>query len=291
MNMNYPKNSIPKIEKILREKNKARKQKLVAMLAPSFAAEFEYPRIIHQLKELGFDKIVELTFGAKLVNKEYHKIIEDPKNRKKLLIATVCPGIVEVVKQKYPQYRKNLIPVDSPMIAMAKICKKIYPEYKTVFISPCNYKKLEAEESKYVDYTIDNLQLKKLFEKHDIKGSNKEIKFDKFYNDYTKIYPLAGGLSKTAHLKGILKPGEEVKIDGILDVERFLCNPDKKVRFMDVTFCKGGCVGGPAFSSIDLKKKIEGVMHYMHTAEKESIPESRKGLIRKAKGINFERKY
>jgi iron only hydrogenase large subunit-like protein len=289
--MNYPKNNIPKIEKILREKNKAKKEKLVIMLAPSFAAEFEYPRIIHQLKELGFEKVVELTFGAKLVNKEYHKIIGDPKNKKKLLIATVCPGIVETIKQKYPKYRKNLIAVDSPMIAMAKICKKIYPEYKTVFISPCNYKKLESEESKYVDYTIDNLQLKALFEKYNIKGNNKEIKFDKFYNDYTKIYPLAGGLSKTAHLKGILKPGEEVKIDGILEVEKFLKNPDKKVRFMDVTFCHGGCIGGPAFTSNDLMKKKDGVMHYMHTAEKESIPLSRKGLIRKAAGIDFSRKY
>jgi iron only hydrogenase large subunit-like protein len=289
--MNYPKNNIPKIEKILREKNKAKKQKLVAMLAPSFAAEFEYPRIIHQLKELGFEKVVELTFGAKLVNKEYHRILEDPKNKKKLLIATVCPGIVETIKQKYPKYRKNLIPIDSPMIAMAKICKKIYPEYKTVFISPCNYKKLESEESKYVDYTIDNLQLKALFEKYNTKGSNKEIKFDKFYNDYTKIYPLAGGLSKTAHLKGILKPGEEVKIDGMLEIEKFLINPDKKVRFMDVTFCHGGCIGGPCFTSNDLMKKKEGVMHYFGVAEKESIPLSRKGLIRKAKGISFERKY
>ena len=289
--MNYPKNNIPKIEKILRAKGKARKEKLVVMLAPSFAAEFEYPRIIHQLKELGFERVVELTFGAKLVNSEYHKILENPKNKNKLLIATVCPGIVETIKLKYPSYRKNLIPVDSPMIAMAKICKKIYPEYKTVFISPCNYKKLESEGSKYVDYVIDNIQLRKLFEKYNIKGSNREIKFDKFYNDYTKIYPLAGGLSKTAHLKGILKPGEEVKLDGILEVNRFLENPDKKVRFMDVTFCKGGCIGGPSFTSQDLIKKKDGVMHYFCVAEKEKIPLARKGLMKKAKGIDFSRKY
>ena len=285
--MIYKKNNISKIEKEL-ENGRKHKNKLVVMLAPSFAAEFEYPRIIHQLKELGFDKIVELTFGAKLINIEYHKIIEKSK---KLLIATVCPGIVEIIKQKYPKYKKNLIPVDSPMIAMAKICKKIYPGYKTVFISPCNYKKLEAEQSNYVDYTIDNLQLKKLFDKYKINGNNHEIKFDKFYNDYTKIYPLAGGLSKTAHLKGILKPGEEVRINGILEVEKFLKNPDKKVKFMDVTFCCGGCIGGPFFTSKDLIKKKDGVMHYMDVAARESIPENRKGLIKKAAGLDFSRKY
>jgi len=282
--MNYTKNNIAKIEQELKSPN----AKLVAMIAPSFAAEFEYPRLIHQLKELGFDKIVELTFGAKLVNHEYHEIIAKSQ---KLLIATVCPGIVETIRKKYPQYKKNLIPVDSPMIAMSKICKKIYPKHKTVFISPCNYKKLEAENSKFVDYVIDNLQLKKLFEKHKIEGNNREIKFDKFYNDYTKIYPLAGGLSKTAHLKGILKSGEEVKIDGILEVEKFLKNPDKKVKFMDVTFCKGGCIGGPCFTSNNLMKKKEGVMHYFAVAEKECMPAGRKGLMKKAKGLSFEKKY
>jgi iron only hydrogenase large subunit-like protein len=98
-------------------------------------------------------------------------------------------------------------------------------------------------------------------------------------------------LSKTAHLKGILTPGEEVKIDGVLDVEKFLKNPDKKVRFMDVTFCHGGCIGGPCFTSHDIMKNKEGVMHYFGIAEKESIPESRKGLMRKAAGIDFSRKY
>jgi hypothetical protein len=42
--------------------------KYVAMLAPSFAVDFEYPSIISQLNQLGFDKIVEVTFGAKIVN-------------------------------------------------------------------------------------------------------------------------------------------------------------------------------------------------------------------------------
>jgi hypothetical protein len=51
--------------------------KYIIMLAPSFVVDFSYPQIIGQLKELGFDKIVELTFGAKMVNREYHKILEN----------------------------------------------------------------------------------------------------------------------------------------------------------------------------------------------------------------------
>ena len=179
-----------------------KKTKLVAMLAPCFVAQFDYPKIICQLRELGFDKIVELTFAAKIVNHEYHKIL---KKSKGLMISTVCPGSVNTILTQFPQYKKNLIRVYSPMIVMGKVCKKIYPKHKTVFISPCNFKKMEAKTTKDVDIAIDMTELENLIKKNKVKIKKCKMKFDKFYNDYTKIYPIAGGLYKTAHLKKILK--------------------------------------------------------------------------------------
>jgi len=135
------------------EKNKKEltfplKGKYIALLAPSFVVDFSYPKIISQLKCLGFDKIVELTFGAKIVNKEYYSIIKNlMKNKKEwLLISSVCPGVVETIKSNFPEYEKNLLPLDSPMIATSKICKKFYPEHKQVFISPCNFKKQKQKK-------------------------------------------------------------------------------------------------------------------------------------------------
>jgi iron only hydrogenase large subunit-like protein len=268
-----------------------KKEKLVVLLAPSFIAEWDYPEIIWKLRACGFDKISELTFGAKVINKEYHKIIKGKK--KQLWIASVCPGIVETIKAKYPKYQKNLIPVDSPMIATAKICKKYYPEHKTIFISPCTFKKIESQQHKEVDFAIDYQELNHLFKE---RLKNKKIKktregFDKFYNDYTKIYPLAGGLSKTAHLKNILKPEETKIIGGILDVEEFLKNPDPKIRFLDVNFCVGSCIGGPAIKEKNLTLKKEKVMAYLHKAEKEKITKGDKGVMEKAKGIDFYWKF
>jgi len=265
----------------------------LAMLAPSFVVDFSYPKIISQLKDLGFSKVVELTFGAKVVNKEYHKVLEKSN---KLMIATVCPGVVETIKSKYPNYRKNLIPVDSPMIATAKICKKIYPHYKNVFISPCNFKKLEAQNSDAVDYAIDYKELYTLLEKNKLLNKkyskNKIGILDKFYNDYTKIYPLAGGLSKTAHLKNILNPNESLVLDGMNEVSKFLENPSKKIKFLDVTFCKGGCIGGPCIvSTLPLNQRREKVLDYLKVAEKEKIPEGKKGILNKAIGINFRKSY
>lgn len=264
------------------------KGRYIAMVAPSFVVDFTYPSFIWQLKELGFDKIVELTFGAKMVNREYHKILEKSSG---LMISSVCPGIVDMIKNKFPQYKNNLIQVDSPMIAMAKICKRTYPGYKIIFLSPCNFKKTEAKASGIVDYVIDYRELKELFSKYNVNPKKGEIYFDKFYNDYTKIYPLAGGLSKTAHLKGIVKKDEVKVIDGILNVRKFLEKPDKKIKFLDCNFCIGSCIGGPCINSKEsISTRKKRVLDYLKFAQDEDIPNTRLGLIEKAKDINFNTK-
>ncbi len=266
------------------------KGKYVAMLAPSFVVCFSYPQIIPALKKIGFDKVVELTFGAKMVNREYHKLLE---NSEELVISSVCPGIVETIKSKYPQYEKNLAKIDSPMIATSKICKKIFPKHKTVFISPCNFKKIEARKSKYVDFAIDYKELNEIFLKRKVDFSklSSDETFDRFYNDYTKVYPLSGGLSATAHFKKILSKKEAKVIGGILEVEKFLNHPDKKVRFLDVTFCKGACIEGPAvFSPLNLNKRKKKILDYLEKSKHEEIPTAKKGIISKAKGISFVKK-
>ena len=260
------------------------KKKIIAMLAPSFVAEFEYPEIISQLHSLGFDKVVELTFGAKMINRLYHSQL---LKNKKLLISSVCPGIVSVIKKKYPEYIQNLAKIDSPIIATAKICKRVFKQ-PVCFISPCNFKKQEAENSKYVDYVIDYNELKQLFasNKRLSKPTSKVQQFDKFYNDFTKIYPLSGGLSKTSHLKGVLKKNESKIIDGILEVEKFLKNPGK-IRFLDCTFCHGGCIGAPFISNKNIGECKKKVLDYLKLSKKEKISKTNLGLIERASGINF----
>ena len=292
------KNDIPKIEKIIKEKE------CIALLAPSFIAEFDYPGIIIALKKLGFKKVTELTFGAKMVNRNYHEILKENK----LWISTACPGITYFIEKNYPEFKNNLVKVDSPMIATAKICKKNFPKYTRIFISPCSFKKQEAESSKYVDYVIDYQQLKQLFVKNKIsmreESKGQVEKFDCLYNDYTKIYPIAGGLSKTAHLKGVLKKSEVKIIDGVDKVKKFLDNyikrsnkkahagvsPVGQIRFLDINFCEGGCLGGPFIAkNKTLAQKNKRIQDYMKFSKKASIKENNKGWIKKAEGINFRK--
>lgn len=276
------------VKKIVSELNKG--TKLIALVAPSFVSEFQYPKLITQLRKLGFDKATELTFGAKLVNKEYHTLVE---NSKKLVITSPCPGVVEFIKKRYPKYKKNLALIDSPMVAMGKVSKKYYPKHKTVFLSPCDYKKIESLKTKYIDYVIDYEQLRDLIKDKkltNVKVLNGEM-FDKFYNDYTKIYPLSGGLAKTAKVKEILKKDEIKVIDGVKKIMKFLDNPGPKVKFLDVLFCNGGCIGGPRTTKkLTISQKRKKVMDYMKKSSKKNVPEDRKGLYEKAKGLKFKRK-
>jgi len=271
------------------EKDLKKKVKMVVMLAPSFVVDFSYPEIIPMLYSLGFDKVVEVTYGAKMVNREYHKKL---RRSKQLLISTACPGVAKIVESKFPEFKKNLALIDSPMVAMGKVCKKYYPLYKVVFVSPCDFKKMEAENSKNINYVIDFSELKKIFIKFKIKvplvKKDSNVCFDKFYNDYTKIYPTAGGLSKTANLNGILNNREIYVAEGIKDLVKFLENPDSRIRFLDATFCSGSCIGGPKIVSKEsIRKRTKKVKSYLKYSRRKDIPEEKKGLVSRAKGLVF----
>ena len=130
------------------------------------------------------------------------------------------------------------------------------------------------------------------FKKYKIKTPllKKKLQFDKFYNDYTKIYPLSGGFAQTAHLRGIIKKKEIKVIDGVSNTIDFLKNPDPGIRLLDVLFCEGGCIGGPNIvSSLTLKKREKKVKKYLENSKEEDISSSKKGLLSRAKGILFSR--
>ena len=123
-----------------------KKTEMVAMLAPSFIVDFDYPEIIGMLKKLGFKYVVEVTKGAEETNRQLLELLE--KYPKKRWITNPCPAVVRLIKSKYPQLLEYLAPIDSPMSATAKIVNKEYPGLKKVFFGPCVMKKFEAKEDR-----------------------------------------------------------------------------------------------------------------------------------------------
>ncbi|MFO7790159.1 MAG: [Fe-Fe] hydrogenase large subunit C-terminal domain-containing protein, partial [Bacteroidales bacterium] len=116
----------------------------IALVAPSFPAEFnefaDYRTFVGLLKKTGFEQVVEVSFGADLVAKEYKAILTSDKNKR--YISSDCPAIIEYIKKYHPALINNLAPVVSPVMALARVLKeKYHDKYNLVFIGPCIAKK------------------------------------------------------------------------------------------------------------------------------------------------------
>jgi iron only hydrogenase large subunit-like protein len=276
-------------------------EKYLCLLAPSFVSEFKYPEIVYRLRKLGFDKILELTFGAKMTNLAYYQVLKESieKGEKKTWIASPCPTLVNFIKAKYPHLVKNLVPVHSPMGCMGLICKKFYPEHKVIFIGPCVTKKLEAQEIENISHVMTFKELKELLEERKI-AKNVETKyyigFDKFYNDYTKIYPISGGLSSTLHYKNILKKKEILVKETTKDLtkifNRFKDGVYEHYKFLDLLTCKGGCINGPGMiGDSSVAKRRRRVLEYRDYAWKYEKDLGRTGSKIDVEDLDFKREF
>lgn len=285
----------------------------VAMLAPSFPIDFKYPNIVGMLKKLGFKEVTELTFGARMVNWEYANYIKAHPDQK-LYIASPCPTVVAMVQTQYPELAKYLMPIVSPMASMARIHKKLHPNCKVVFISPC-WAKENVEAPKYpgvIDAVITFKDLKQIFDQEGIKEDgfvcpveteklSKKTKkpddchFDSFIREYTKIYPVSGGLAATSHVQKLFKPEEILITDGVQNIKQAFADIQsgaKPYKFLDILNCDGGCIGGPAINnqqlSTDERKKI--ILEYTKKSSEEKMGKH-KGKVENVTDVDFSAKF
>ena len=244
-------------------------QMLVAMLAPSFPVEFEYPTIISQLKELGFDKVVEVALGAAETNRQLLKLVK--ANPKKKFITAPCPSLVRLVRSKYPHLEKYLAPVESPMIQTARIVKKKFPEAKLVFIGPCPVKRLEANED-YPEREILVLtykEIKKIFQERNVKGDPQATLGFDLSSSATRLYPISGGLAQSCGINRLLTDEEYDVVSGPELCQKVLTSFEKsRLKVLDILFCKEGCIMGKGIDNdLSVKERRERVITHWSKGE------------------------
>lgn len=247
--------------KLLLEK----KEHLVAMVAPSFPLMYSRPEIITKLKALGFEKVIEVSAGAKRTNEQVaHLLKTNPEGR---YITSPCASFVRYVRTKHPEMLKYLaFQADSPMVATAKMVHEKYPDYRPVFVGPCIVKKMEASED-YPELNMVVITYKELNTLLTEKNLGTipfpdDVPFD-IEEKATRIYPYDGGLTDSGGIRSILKDEEIRVVSGYKNCEatlkEFVENP--KIRFVDILFCEGGCINGPGVQSTltldERKKKIQ----------------------------------
>ena len=154
---------------------------------------------------------------------------------------------------------------------------------------------VEAKQNnKYVDIAITFKDLQELFEKNNIKKEQfkgKKANFDRFYNEYTKIYPISGALSSTSHLHKFFTDDEILVLDGvknIIDLFEELSKGKRKERFFDILDCEGGCIGGNGIVNKDIptSKRIKMIQDYRDISGRLNMEENM-GKMKHAKDISF----
>lgn len=235
-------------------------EKVIAMVAPSFPAGLpglSAAELVDLLRRCGFDQVVEVAFGADLVNREYYRLVSTKKRADDgeitlPLITSSCPAIYELVERYVPELVPHLAPVVSPMIAMGRVMKRLHGEAaRTVFIGPCTAKKVEMadpEVADAVDEVLTFAEVQELWQRLEIRPDGAaQAQFDPPYAYLGRLYPVSGGLLRSAGLPFDIMNNEVVVTEGkqrVLHLLDSLRNGEVQANLVDILFCEG-CISGP----------------------------------------------
>jgi len=244
------KSSIAEVEQLL-----AAGHPVAACLAPSFPAEFtelEYPQLVGMVRALGFDLVQEVAFGADLVAERYRALLAHSKGQR--WIATNCPAKVEYVRRYHPALVPLLAPIVSPMLAAARVLRRLHPEgLSLVFIGPCIAKKAERTgPAGEVDAVLTFIELRQLFSEHGVQAASiKPSEFDPPHGGLGTLFPISRGMLQAAQIQEDLLSGEVVAADGrsnFVEAIKEFESGDLKARLLEVLCCNG-CIMGPGISN------------------------------------------
>ena len=222
-----------------------------AIIAPSFPAEFkeidDWRILVGMIRKLGFARVMEVSFGADMVAREYNKLLGN--NGDKHYISSDCPAIVNYVENYHPDLVPALAPIVSPMVALTRVIRKKYGEEPlVVFIGPCIAKKAESDE---IDEAITFRELRKLFQEFGITRENSTpAEFDEPASGKGAIFPVSRGLLQTANRDDDMVEDNIMVADGksnfreaIKEFENGLMNS----QHLELLCCEG-CIMGPGMT-------------------------------------------
>jgi iron only hydrogenase large subunit-like protein/nitrogen-specific signal transduction histidine kinase len=235
------------VETLLKDKNK----KVVALLAPSFPAEFteveDYRVLVGMIQKLGFDKVFDVAFGADLVAVEYKKLLE--KNKDKTYISSDCPAVVFYVEHYHPGLVDKLAPVASPMVASARLARHLHgDDVKLVFIGPCIAKKAESDE---IDEGLTFVELRELFDKYEITPEQTEPSdFNGPASGMGALFPISRGLLQNVNKSDNVVEGNMIVDSGKNNFKEAIEEIEKGeiINYNLELLCCDGCIMGPGMT-------------------------------------------
>ncbi len=242
---------VDKVKKFIQKR-----EKVYVSLAPSFISAFDHDEkwVHYALKKLGFTHIEGTANGAYQVSRQYESLLKQKKMKN--IITSCCSSIILLIEKYYPQLLDQLAPVVSPMIAHAKMLRETYGQrIRVVFIGPCISKKEEfndLQNGNQIDAVVTFDDLDKWFEEEGLYEADEVIEDIKNFDTLARIYPVPGGILKTIDRK-YKKNYRSISVDGVercMDVLHSIVEGDIENYLIEMSSCKGGCLGGPCMKNV-----------------------------------------
>ena len=250
-------------------------EKVVAIVAPAFIGQFgkhSTPgKFIAAMKQLGFERIVEVAVGADMCTIEEAKdFLEKVPHEQNYMATSCCPAWHSMIYKLFPGEAKNISMALTPMVFTARLMKKKYPGCKVVFVGPCAAKKLEAIRADIrsdVDFVLTFEELQGMFEAKEINFETIEEMDD--LNEGTAAgrgFAVAGGVAKAvAELAQQENPDIQIqtaRAEGLRDCRKLmtLAKAGKYNGYLlEGMACPGGCVAGAGtLLPVDLAANVVG---------------------------------
>ena len=262
---------------------------VIAIVAPAFVGQFGKNatpgKVVAAMKQLGFDRVVEVAVGADMCTIEEAKdFLEKVPAEQDYMATSCCPAWHSMIYKLFPSETKKISMTLTPMVFTARLMKKKYPGCKVVFVGPCAAKKLEAIRADIrsdVDFVLTFEELQGMFQAKEIDFAT--IEDVDVLNEGTAAgrgFAVAGGVAQAvADLAKEQNPGLEVKTaraEGLRDCRKLMMMAKAgkyKGYLLEGMACPGGCVAGAGtLLPVDLAAKVVG--RYQTEAETASPLES-----------------
>ncbi|MDE6201396.1 MAG: 4Fe-4S binding protein [Clostridiales bacterium] len=269
--------------------------KVIASVAPAFVASFglsSFEPMRAALKSIGFYDAFETSEGAAAVTAEYKKLLSSGKYEN--FITSACPAVNRAIELYHHDALKYLAPVDSPMVAHAKILKARYKDADIVFVGPCIAKKREAKESGVLSGALTFEELaailaqkgveiidtpapampKKPIEKANATAPAEVAATTAQTELKAKYYPISRGIIKS--FDEFPDGYEYIAVDGVNRLDQAIEDLlSVKHVFLEINACEGACVNGPcsikrAGGSVEANVKVR---NYVSSVPADVVPD------------------
>lgn len=248
---------------------------VIAIVAPAFIGQFGKnstpEKFTTSMRQLGFDRVVEVAVGADLCTIEEAKdFLEKVPEKQPYMATSCCPAWHAMAHKRYPEQAKNLSMTLTPMVFTARLQKKEHPGCKVVFVGPCAAKKLEAIREDIrsdVDFVLTFEELQGMFEAKGIDfAALPEGESMREGTAAGRGFAVSGGV---AHAVAELirqtdseREVKTVKAEGLVECRKLLALA-KAGKYdgylLEGMACPGGCVAGAGtLLPVDLAANVVG---------------------------------